>query len=527
MNAQLGSSIIHALGGMGLFLLGMGLMTSSLRELSGSALRRVLQRFTTSPVSGALAGAGMTAIIQSSSATTVAAVGFVGAGLMAFEQAVGVIIGANVGTTITGWMAAVLGFKLQLGTAVLPVLLVAVLVHMFGKGRRADLGMAVTGFCLIFVGITQLQSGMGGLEGYVTPERLPEDTLGGRMLLVLVGLVITLITQSSSSGVAAALAALHAGAISLPQAAAMVIGMDVGTTATAVLASVGGSAEARRTAFAHVAYNLMTSTFAFALLVPYVAFYRRFLAGTGEPELALVGFHTGYNVTAALLILPFARPFARALLRLFPAGADDFARPPDPTLLSQAEVAIAALTASIRRIAGSCLPHVAAALRGKQLDDGVTWYALWNACTVQRDYAGKIGPTDDTTRPRLLTALHALDHLERLTERAEHNEHLKTLRADATLRPLGLDLANAIEEDPGEARTRRLHDLWQRLEDDSEAYRVRVLEQATRQAYSTEHALHLLDAYRWLRRLAYNLHRIDLHTSESAAEQPAPPEPLD
>ena len=135
----------------------------------------------------------------------------------------------------------------------------------------AHIGTALAGFSLLFVGIDMMQDGMGAFQGLVTPDRFPPDTLSGRLQLVLLGVLVTVVTQSSSAGVAAALAAIASGAITLPQAAAMVIGMDIGTTFTAALATVGGSTAARQTGFAHVIYNVLTGVMAFVLLGPFIA----------------------------------------------------------------------------------------------------------------------------------------------------------------------------------------------------------------------------------------------------------------
>ncbi|MCG8325163.1 MAG: Na/Pi symporter, partial [Thiotrichales bacterium] len=145
--------IFTTLGGLGLFLLGMIIMTGSIRELAGSSLRRFLLKFTKTPVSGVLTGTVSTAILQSSSATTVASVGFVAAGILTFSQALGIIFGANIGTTVTGWMVALLGFKLKLGEIVLPLILIGAALKLFGKGKAGSAGLALAGFGLIFVGI--------------------------------------------------------------------------------------------------------------------------------------------------------------------------------------------------------------------------------------------------------------------------------------------------------------------------------------------------------------------------------------
>ena len=159
------SEVLESLGGLGVFLLGVVIMTAGLKGVAGDALRSALTRFTKSPLSGACTGAVSTAILQSSSATTVAAVGFVGAGLLSFPQALGIIFGANVGTTITGWLVALLGFKFQLGSVVLPLILAGVLLHLFGRGRLQQGGLALAGFGLIFVGIATMQAGMSSMQG--------------------------------------------------------------------------------------------------------------------------------------------------------------------------------------------------------------------------------------------------------------------------------------------------------------------------------------------------------------------------
>jgi phosphate:Na+ symporter len=175
------ADIMLALGGVGLFLIGMIMLTEGLRGLAGKALRDVLARFTENPFSGAVSGALTTAVVQSSSATTVTAVGFVSAGLLTFPEALGVIFGANIGTTVTGWIVAILGFKLHLGEIILPVVLIGALLKLFGSGRLNFLGTALAGFSLLFIGIDAMQGGLAALEGVVTPSDFPEDTLPGRL----------------------------------------------------------------------------------------------------------------------------------------------------------------------------------------------------------------------------------------------------------------------------------------------------------------------------------------------------------
>ncbi|MFD0979860.1 Na/Pi cotransporter family protein [Tropicimonas aquimaris] len=300
-----------------MFLVGMSMLSAGLKGLAGRKMREMLGRFTNTPLSGAVTGALTTAAIQSSSATTVAAVGFVASGMLTFPQALGIIFGANIGTTMTGWIVATLGFKLNLGTAMLPAVFLGALLHLSGRPQLSRARLALAGFSLLFIGIDQIKLALAAFEGVVTPTDFPSDTLLGRLELVGIGLLITLVTQSSSAGVATALAALGAGAISFPQAAAMVIGMDVGTTVTALLATVGGGTMARRTGLAHVIYNLLTGVMAFFLLGPFLlgpfSTLVAPLIAEGNGQIALVGFHSMFNALGVVLVLPFARPFARMI----------------------------------------------------------------------------------------------------------------------------------------------------------------------------------------------------------------------
>ncbi len=334
---------INTLGGLGLFLLGMIIMTAGIREIAGSALRGYLVRFTRTPLTGAITGTCVTAILQSSSATTVAAVGFVAAGILGFSQALGIIFGANLGTTITGWMVALLGFKLKLGEIVLPLILLGAVLRLFGKGRLASGGYALAGFSLIFVGIGFMQDGMFELRETFSFEALPADSLGGRIRLLFVGLIFTIITQSSSAGVATTMTALNASLINFDQAMALVIGMDLGTTVTAAIATIGANLEARRTGFSHVVYNLFTACGALLLITPYIHVWHLLSPGglATSPEIGLVLFHSTFNLVGIILVIPFARQFANFIVRLFPDNRRGMAKYFDSALLKDPVTALA------------------------------------------------------------------------------------------------------------------------------------------------------------------------------------------
>ncbi len=432
------AGLLQALGGLGLFLLGMTTMTNGLKSLAGAALRRALARFTRSPSSGAATGAITTALIQSSSATTVTAVGFVGAGLLTFPQALGIIFGANMGTTITGWFVALFGFKLKIDLFALPLVLLGVLMHLFGKGRTGSIGLAVAGFGLLFVGMEVLKDGMAAFEGVVTPQSFPPDTIPGRLLLVLIGVVITLVTQSSSAGVATALAAVNANTISFPQAAAMVIGMDVGTTVTAAIATIGGSTDARRTGFAHVIYNVITAVGAFLLLTPYSWACAKFApeAFPENPEIALVGFHTLFNTLGVLLVLPFSNQFARMIERLVPDRPVKFTQRLDPTMLKNPAVALQAVSATLIEIAEFVLADLRIML-SEAVDDRPddSMVVAREALARTREFLIAIDTTQDheLSSERHLSAIHAIDHLRRLVRRCQETRLADRARESQSL----------------------------------------------------------------------------------------------
>lgn len=525
---------LQALGGVGLFLLGMVLLTDGLRALAGDALRAVLARFTRSPLTGVMAGAGVTALAQSSSATTVMTVGFVGAGLLTFPQALGVIMGANLGTTATGWLVAVLGFKLKLGLVALTLLPVGVLGHMFGRGRVRDAGWALAGFALIFIGIDGLQGGMAAFQGAVTPASFPPDTTLGRALLVAIGAAVSAVTQSSSAGLVTAMATLEAGAISYHQAAAMVIGMNLGTTATVLLASVGGSAAMRQTALGHVLFNLVTGAVALAVLDPFTAAVSALTAeeGVGDPQLALVAFHTAFNVLGVALILPVAGRFARLVQWLAPERRGALAERLDPALLSDANAAADAAAAGLATVAEALFAALARALNPQHppaIDPGLL-AQVDQALTAAQDYLDRLGPSGEagSAQARKAALLHALDHLRRLAQRCRQGARIATLRRDPRLRRMAraLRLALApVAPDARRDRPERLERLSGLAARWSEPYRQRALGRAAAGGFSAEEAARRLDAHRWARRSAQHAWRIAHHLRAAAQPEPetAPP----
>ncbi|WP_249690199.1 Na/Pi symporter [Stappia sp. WLB 29] len=514
-----------ALGGVGLFLTGMVVLTDGLRTLAGGSLRRTLARLTGSPASGVMAGAACTAVLQSSSATTVTAVGFVGAGLMSFPQALGIVLGANIGTTAKGWIVALVGFKLDLGMVALPLLLAGVLLRLLARGRVAQAGWALTGFSLLFLGVDALKDGLAAFEGVVTPDSFPGDSLAGRLQLIGIGIAVTLVTQSSSAGVVMALAALAAGSITLPQAAALVIGMDIGTTATALLASLGGSVAMRRTGIAHVVYNLMTAVIAFLLLTPFAMLAERVGGGAGDAQLALVAFHTGFNVLGVLAILPFTASFTRLIERLIPDRQPAGAGRLDPALLTEPAAALDAAGVTARELAARLFLVVADKLEADEpgagngrLDEvaaGISSLRLYvDGLRTDR--------SDRAAHSRNLSLRHALDHLSRLSARAAQDARIAGLHDDARLgrrvhllAGLSRQAAGQLAGTGAEAGRRppeaRLARFQHELRKQADRLRAGAIDAAATREIDAETALARLDGQRWLARVAHHQWRIVRH----------------
>lgn len=356
MTEGVGPALATLLGGLGLFLLGMELMTDGLRLAAGSALQRILRASTTTRVRALAVGGLVTAVVQSSSAVTVATIGFVNAGLLPLAGALWVLYGANVGTTMTGWLVSLLGFGFKIDALALPLVGVGVAVRLTGAGsRRAALGTALAGFGLLFLGIEMLKHAFDGVASAIT---LPAGVGWTAVLAQLgVGLALTVLMQSSSASLTVALSAAEAGLISAQGAAAVVIGANIGTTVTAVLAAVRATPNAKRAALAHVAFNVITAGVALALLpwlVQALLQAKQALGWPPLPALTVAMFHTLFNVLGVLLMWPLTPTLTRWLQTRFQAAEEDEACPRhlDPTVLAVPALALDALRHELQRLQG-------------------------------------------------------------------------------------------------------------------------------------------------------------------------------
>ncbi len=308
-------SIITLLGALGMFLYGMNLMSSGLQKSAGDGMRKFVASITSNPIKGVATGFGVTAIIQSSGATTVMVVSFVNAGLLTLRQAIGVIMGANIGTTLTAWIIAIFGFSADISMLAVPLMLFGFLFSISKSARLRSASDIIVGFCLLFLGLAFMKDSIPDLQN--SPEVLSfiqnwsGHGLWSVLLFVLVGTVLTLVLQSSTATVAITLIFLSMGWIESEMAAAMVLGENIGTTITANIAAAVGNTNARRAALAHTVFNVFGVIWAVTFF-PYFIKLIQFLVsaiGLGNssstPLYSISMLHTVFNLINTGILIWF------------------------------------------------------------------------------------------------------------------------------------------------------------------------------------------------------------------------------
>lgn len=418
------STTIAVLGGVGLFLLGMSVMTGGLKGLAGTSLRTTLRKAASTPLSGTFWGAFVTLIVQSSSATTMTTIGLVSAGLLTFSQGLALVLGANIGTTGTGWLIALIGVRVSLTSAALPMIFAGALFKLLGRGRLSAAGAALAGFALVLFGLTTLQEGMSGLAERLHPADLPAifgpdlsaaSSAFGVLTLVVAGLAMTAVMQSSTAAIAVTLSAHFAGAVALEQACALIIGQNIGTATSSALAAIGASTTAKRLAVAYILFKLIAASIALALFPLTVPLLVR-TSNTIDGVTLLAGYHTAFNVVGVAVVLPMLDWFTRFVERILPERASLLTRRLDRAAL---ETPLAAEEAVRRTIAASLeaiCRNVGEALAGRGTAAEIA--EAGHALRLARDFmSGASGPPEsEEEQTRLTSTLFALEHASRLAE---------------------------------------------------------------------------------------------------------------
>ena len=337
------------IGGLGLFLLAIGMMTDGLKLAAGNALRTLLAKWSKTPFRGVVSGAAMTALVQSSSAVTVASLGFVNAGLLSMRHALGIVYGANIGTTMTGWLVAIVGFKLNIQAVALPMIGVGMILKLLKPNSRlASVGIAIAGFGLFFVGIDSLKTAFEGIVSTFDLSQFKAEGVEGFLMYLVIGFVMTVLTQSSSASIALTITAATSGMVGIYAAGAMVIGANIGTTSTAMFASIGATSSAKRVAAAQVVFNVATAVVA-ALILPLLFGLIHWITAVAEidadPGITLAIFHTLFNLLGVALIFPLNDRLASFLEQRFVSLEEEASKPKhlDKNIAQTPDLAVNAL----------------------------------------------------------------------------------------------------------------------------------------------------------------------------------------
>jgi phosphate:Na+ symporter len=452
---------------------------------------------------------------------------------LSLASALGVVFGANVGTTMTAWIISAVGLKVKMNTFALPIVGVGALARLFLRGRHAAIGSALAGFGLVFVGIDVLQGGMADLAQHIDLARYAGRGAGTLILLALIGVVMTVVMQSSSAAVATTLAAVHGGTIGIVQAAALVIGQNVGTTVTAGIGSIGGSAAVRRTALAHLVFNLVTGAVAF-LLLPALWPIAGEEVAQRDPAIVVSAFHTAFNVLGVLLFVPFTGKLAAWLERRIPEHGAELTRRLATGRGASASAVLEACRMTAHAIAREALGAAIARLTPEddERERERRAEAIRNALGATREKLKGVRATDEASSEhrRHLAALHAIDHLYRFEEALIESGRMDVcLRHSSTdaLRAVLLEgfrgLAGAADGDEG-VRT-DANALSRSVAAARRDHRSIALARMAKGELDPEEGERLLEATRWLDRLGYHIARALHHLEHADRELPVSPPP--
>ena len=508
------------LGGLGLFLLAVSMITDGLKLSVGQTLKTVLARSTGTRLRGVGTGMLMTGIVQSSSAVTLATIGFVNAGLLSLPQSLGIVYGANVGTTVTGWLVAAVGFEFNIELLALPLIGLGMAARLVGASTRIGaMGEAIAGFGLFFVGVDFLQQGFAQFTETVNISALQTQGFWDPVIYVAVGIALTVATQSSSAAIAMTLTAATSGVLAIDAAAAMVIGANVGTTSTAGFAVIGATPNAKRVAAAHVLFNLITAAVALLLLplmLSFVAWSGEELGLTQAPAVALALFHTTFNLLGALLILPMTDRIAGYLQGHFVTQAETLARPMhlDANVSITPQLGLDALVLELARMTGMARGCARQAISNPGLSAGAeeTTTALLSLTDTVQKYVARFEQQRlpehlSQALPLILRINHYLEEMAELTHMVNRHSgdiaalsHGRLAQAVAAFQNQAADVVSSCDpENPAFDATMikpaydHLHDAWHEL-------KTNLLAAATRGDVPIDALNTVLDSLRaWLR----------------------------
>ncbi|MBO6125625.1 MAG: Na/Pi cotransporter family protein [Bacteroidaceae bacterium] len=430
-------NIFSLVGSLALFLFGMKTMSEGLEKFAGDRLRSILAAMTKNRVMGVLTGILITALIQSSSATTVMVVSFVNAGLMTLSQSIGVIMGANIGTTVTAWIISAIGFKVNIAAFAIPLLAIGMPLIFSGKGNRKSIGEFIFGFSFLFMGLSFLQEAATDMNiGDMVAGMLahvPQESFLTIILFVIVGTLVTMIVQASAATMAITLMlfGMNIPGFGFEQAAALAMGQNIGTTITAFMASLTANTQARRAALAHMFFNVFGVVVFLIVFYPAcnaVSWFVDSVMGGGNDLFKLSAFHTAFNIINTLLLIGFVRQIEMFVCKVLPMKAQDEdyrLKFISGGLLSTAELSIMEAQKEIHHFADRCQRMFGFVADLMQTDDEVAFNKTFSRIekyenitdTMEMEiaaYLNKVseGRLSDTSKAQIQKMLRQITELE-------------------------------------------------------------------------------------------------------------------
>ncbi|MCF8060392.1 MAG: Na/Pi symporter [Bacteriovoracaceae bacterium] len=492
--------------GLGLFLFAMSLIEGSLTELAGRHLKRLLRVYTRTPLRGIMLGTLATSILQSSSIVTLMIISFVGAGVIEMRSALGVIFGSNLGTTFTGWIVTFIGFEFKIQSFAYPLIgigtILALALPKGSKGKTFFSFLSAIG--ILFMGLDFMKEAMSGVSASLDVSTL--HGFGGFAYFIF-GFIFTAITQSSSATMMTTLTALNAGIINLPGAAALIIGADLGTTITGLLAGLGAKPGKKQTSLAHFLFNVGTDTLALLLLSPLLKFVI-YVFGANDPLYSLVLFHSSFNFLGILLFLPFTKQFSQLLEKWVPEKNHRLTKYIHKVSHTMPEAAIDALEKDFKLALDDLLTTnlEAFTIKRSRIDFLKSYEHLKEKLSEILSYIllvneQKVNKIDSK---RLGQFLRAIDHLSRSAKSAKDIHHnMKSIENSAKHEFMAIqkDFLEGIE------RTYQLIDEVRGLDNSSHKFEE-ILE--LKKLNSTDHDTHQKGIYEFYK--SKNLSELDIAT---------------
>lgn len=516
------SDIITAIGGIGILLLGIILMSESIEKLAGPRFRKALANLTGGKIKALFTGMLVTTVIQASSATAIATIGFVSAGLITLSQALAIIFGANVGTTATAWLVAIFGIQYSIGNLSLLFVACGVILKILYTDNRSDIGSLLAGFGLLFFGITLMRQGMSYLPQTIDLSFISGFSIINRFVLFGIGCMLTILMQSSSAAVVIALVALNSGTINLLQAQAMVIGMNAGKTVPILFAAIGATPDTKRIIVGDVLFNLVTAIILFVLLplLSPLLFFVFKNYGAIVPEIQLAVFHTLFNVIGVLLFFPFITPFVRFLKTLFADTTMYLTQHLDEAIAKAPSIAVETARRTVIDIALYIIRILKEMLHKKENNISRNLTMASQALNETKHFLSKVktNPNQKELYSEHISVLHSIDHLNSIIEACQELQTIQTLHNSSNFSEMTWSFLNelnqsekALKNESSIDSVEKIQELSQYLANTRKLERVEVLKKTAAGIIDSHTALEYIEAIRFIDRLGYHIWRVVRH----------------